>query len=65
MGRRKFLRTAFGGDCTEEALKDLKEGEEFRRLRGDVRTDISGRYGVSQSTVESGFPAATTCFLGG
>lgn len=34
-------------------LKDLKEGEELRRLDGDVRMDISGNgHGVLQSIVE-------------
>lgn len=53
MGRRKLLRTALRGGGTEEVLKDLKEGEEFRRLGGDVRADMSGKgYGMFQSIVE-------------
>ena len=38
---------------TEEVLKDLKEGEELRRLGRDVRVEISGNgHGMLQSIVE-------------
>lgn len=52
-GKREASEDALKGGDTEEVLKDLKEGEEFRRLGGDVRTDISGRgHGVFQSIME-------------
>ena len=65
-GRRKILKTVLRGGGAEEVLKDLKEGEEFRKLRGDVRVDISDKGpGVPQSSAETDIPGATTYFVRG
>ena len=42
-GKSEASWNALKGCGTDEMVKDLKEGKEFRRLGGDVRTDISGR----------------------
>ena len=65
-GKSEASWNALKGCGTDEMVKDLKEGEEFRRLGGDVRTDISGwGHSVFQGIMRRNILRTTTGFLRG
>lgn len=52
-GKKEASEDALRGSGTEEVLNDLKEEEEFRKLRNNVRIDVLGEgHGILQGIVE-------------